>query len=79
VASSLMMRYDTTPSAPFVTPFYQYQPDATDPRLVQLWYDQVQRPSAVGLQEYYPVLKRHHRLGEIFRYQSLPALVTQLG
>lgn len=78
VASSLMMRYDTTPDAPFIAPFYHYQPDATDPQLVQLWQYHVQQPSTVALQEYYPVLKRHQRLGEIFRYQALAALVAQL-
>src|SRR5262249_26590170 len=79
VASSLMMRYDTTPRAAFITPFYQYQPDSTDPQLVQLWQSQVQQPCTVALQEYYPVLKQRHRLGEIFRYHYFPALVAQMG
>jgi hypothetical protein len=78
VASTFMMRYDTTPTAPFIAPFYQYQPDSANPQLVQLWHDLVQRPITVALQEYYPVLKRSQRLGEIFRYQSLPALVARL-
>jgi hypothetical protein len=78
VASTFMMRYDTTPTAPFIAPFYQYQPDSANPQLVQLWYDLVQRPITVALQEYYPILKRSQRLGEIFRYQSLPVLVAQL-
>jgi hypothetical protein len=79
VASSIMVRYDTTPDAPFITPYYLYQLEPADTQLVQLWQSQVQQPCAVALQEYYPVLKQHHRLGEIFRYQSLPALVAQLG
>jgi hypothetical protein len=79
VASSIMMRYDTTPHASFVKPYYHYQPEPTDPQLVQFWQSQVQQPCAVALQEYYPVLKQRHRLGEIFRYQYLPALVAQLG
>jgi hypothetical protein len=79
VASSIMVRYDTTPDAPFITPYYLYQPEPADTQLVQLWQSQVQQPCAVALQDYYPVLKQHHRLGEIFRYQSLPALVAQLG
>jgi hypothetical protein len=78
VASSIMVRYDTTPDAPFITPYYLYQPEPADTQLVQLWQSQVEQPCAVALQEYYPVLKQHHRLGEIFRYQSLPALVAQL-
>jgi hypothetical protein len=77
VASSLMMRYDTTPRAPFITPFYQYQPASTDLQLVQLWQTHVQQPCIVALHEYYPVLKQSDRLGEIFRYQYFPALVAQ--
>src|SRR5262249_54869268 len=79
VASALMMRYDTTPSAPFITPFYQYQPDRAAAQLVQLWHDQVQQPSTVALQEYYPILRRHHRLGEIFRYHDFQELMARLG
>jgi hypothetical protein len=78
VASSIMMRYDTTPDAPLITPYYLYQPEPADTQLVQLWQSQVQQPCAVALHEYYPVLKQHHRLGGIFRYQSLPGLVAQL-
>jgi hypothetical protein len=78
VASSLMMRYDTTPAAQFITSFYQYQPDSANPQLVQLWHDLVQQPSTVALQEYYPILKQHHCLGEIFRYHSFPELISRL-
>jgi hypothetical protein len=74
VASSLMMRYDTTPDAPFIMPFYQYQPDATDPGLVWLWNSQVRQPAQEALQTYYPILKQRSRLGELFRYHSLPEL-----
>jgi hypothetical protein len=79
VASSIMMRYDTTPDAPFITPYYRYQPESADPQLIQLWQSQVQQPCVLALHEYYPVLKQHQRLGEIFRYHSLPALVAQLS
>jgi hypothetical protein len=78
VASSIMTRYDTTPDAPFITPYGLYQPEPADAQLVQYWENQVQQPCAVALREYYPVLKHHHRLGEIFRYRSLPALVAEL-
>jgi hypothetical protein len=78
VASSIMMRYDTTPAAPFTTQFYQRQPEPTYPGLGQLWHSQVQRPTHTALHEYYPVLKQHGRLGELFRYQALGALVSQL-
>jgi hypothetical protein len=79
VASSLMMRYDTTPGAPFIHPFYQYQPDSANSQLVQLWHDLVQQPATVALQEYYPILKQHHCLGEIFRYHDFPDLMYRLA
>lgn len=78
VASTFMMRYDTTPTAPFIAPFYQYQPDSSNRQLVQLWHDLVQRPITVALQEYYPVLKQQERLGEVFRYHHFPELMSQL-
>ena len=78
VASSIMIRYDTTPNASFITSYCQYQPDPTDQRLVQHWYSQVQQPCTVSLREYYPVLKQSNRLGEMFRYQSLLELVSRL-
>jgi hypothetical protein len=78
VAASLMMRYDTTPGAPFIVPFYQYQPDPGQVDAGRFWDAQVRLLAQVALQEYYPVLRHYGRLGEIFRYQSLPALVAQL-
>jgi hypothetical protein len=78
VASSLMMRYDTTPGAPFIVPFYQYQPDPGHGASAQLWDGLVRLPAHVALQEYYPVLQHYGCLGEIFRYQALPALMAQL-
>lgn len=78
VASSIIMRYDTTPDAPFTTPFYQYQPHPHKPGLVKLWKSQVEEPCRAALQHYYPVLKKHNRLDEIFRYQSLSELVDRL-
>jgi hypothetical protein len=78
VASSIMMRSDTTPNAPFIIPFYQYRPDSADLRLVQLWNSQVRQPAQEALGNIYPVLKKYSRLGEIFRYHSLPELVLEV-
>jgi hypothetical protein len=75
VISSIIMRYDTTPEDPEIAAFCQYQPD---PRLVELWNSQVKNPCQHALQEYYPVLKEHNRLEEVFRYQSLTELVERL-
>jgi hypothetical protein len=78
VASSIMMRYDTTPDAPFIIPFCEYQSDPYDSGLVERWKDQVGSPCQEALQQYYPVLKEHNRLDEMFRYQPLAELVDRL-
>jgi hypothetical protein len=36
----------------------------------------VKEPCERAVQDYYPVLKEHRRLGEIFRYGSLAELVA---
>ena len=78
VASSMMMRFDTTPEAPFIPTFYQYQPSPSNPRLVRLWEQLVRRPSELALNVYYPVIKQHNRLGDIFEYRDLAAFVARL-
>jgi hypothetical protein len=78
ISSSLVMRYDTTPDDPNITPFCQHLPDPSDPRRVELWDREVKGPCQQALREYYPVLKEHNRLEEVFRYQSLPQLVERL-
>ena len=78
LASSMVMRYDTTPDAPFITPFVQYLPDPADSSLVQLWNSQIRQPTQWALEDYYPVLKKYGCIGEIFRYQVLSELVSRL-
>jgi hypothetical protein len=79
VASALMIRYDTTPGASFITLFYQYQPDTSDAKLMQLWQCQVQQPCKVALHEYYPILQHNGSLGELFRYHVFPDLLSRLS
>jgi len=74
IASSVMMRQDTTPGAPFIPAFYQHEPK--DAELTQLWNDMVEEPCERALQDIYPVLKEHQRLGDIFRYSSHDDLVA---
>ena len=73
-----MIWYDITRDDPYLRAFLQYQPDPSNPRLVQLWNGQVREPSHDALQRYYGVLKVRHGLGEIFRHQALSALVDRL-
>jgi hypothetical protein len=72
------MRYDSTPDAPFIAAFCQHQPARTDPALADFWNDLVKTPCKRALQDYYGILKKRQRLGEVFRNQSLPDLVHQL-
>ena len=74
IASAIMMRQDTTLDAPFIAPYYQHQPDPAG--LTERWNTMVKEPCERALQDYYPVLKEHGRLGDIFRYCSLADLVA---
>jgi hypothetical protein len=76
VMSSIMMRYDTTPGAPFIDEFIQYRP--RDRRLAELWNRLVRVPAETALADYYPVIKRQARVGDIFQYRDLAAYVAGL-
>jgi hypothetical protein len=78
VASSAIMRHDTTPDADFLTRFYRYRPEGADRRLADLWERLVERPCEEALARWYPVIKSRRRLDEVFRYQDLGALVSTL-
>ena len=78
VSSALMIWYDMQGDDPYLQAFCRYQPDATEPDLVQLWNSQVRWPGQEALQSYYGVLKAQHGLDEVFRYQPLAILVDRL-
>jgi hypothetical protein len=78
IASSMMMRFDTTPDAPFIETFLRYRPSRSKPRLVALWDHLVRIPGETALAAYYPVIKEHNRLGDIFEYRDLADFVTLL-
>ena len=78
VGSALMIWHDMDRGDAYLRALLQYQPDAANPRLAQLWNSQVMKPSRAALPRYYDVLKACHGLGELFRYQPLPALVHRL-
>ena len=75
VASSIIMRQDTTPDEPFISAFYQHRPDPSVPQSVEMWTRFILGPTQLALQKYYPVLKQHDALDQVFRYQDLAALV----
>jgi len=76
VASSIVMRYDSTPGAPFIEPFCAFRPRGPA-RAHELWEALVARPCRLALEVYYPALRAEDRLGSIFRYRPLPGLAGE--
>jgi len=78
VASSIIMRQDTTPDEPLISAFYQHPPDPGNRQSAEMWSRFISSPAQLGLQKYYPVLKQHKALDQVFRYQDLQTLVSGL-
>ncbi len=70
VSASLMIWYDIEKDDPYLRAFLQYQPDPSNPRLVQLWNSQVRAPAQEALQRYYDVLK-----DTVWSRRGLPASI----
>jgi hypothetical protein len=79
VASSVIMRQDTTPDAPFLTEFFRYRPHPADMVLTGLWETLVRHPGEEALHRIYPILRRWNRLDEVFRVQDLASLAARLA
>ena len=75
VASSVVMRAETTPGAPFIEALCDYRPR----RAGELWEELVGRPCRRAVDRYRPTLARAGRLDEVFRYTDLERLVDDLG
>ena len=66
VASSLLMRYDTTPGfLPEVEAFYQRE--AMDPSVAKEWRELVREPVQTAIQQRYPQLQEQSQMQEVFR------------
>lgn len=78
VASAAVMRFATTPQAPFVDQFLAFQPFAPGTHEAELWQQLVHGPYLAGVKVFFPVLARHQCLDQVFHYQDLPALVARL-
>ena len=75
-ASGVMMRFDTTPDAPFIPSFLDFRPQDAATRV--LWDRMVKIPVETALRVDYPVLRQADRLGEIFPFQHLTRLALSL-
>jgi hypothetical protein len=78
VMSTLIMGLDITPGDVFIERFLQYRPDGSDSTVRQLWEELIARPAHEAVYSVYPILKKHRRLGEVFRYQNLRGLADRL-
>lgn len=78
VAAACVTGWDITPGDAYIAAFCQYQPASSDARLNALWQELAADSCRNALQRFHPVLQKHDRLGEVFRYQSLAALVARL-
>ncbi len=76
VMSTLIMGSDITPGDFYIRQFLEYKP--SDPQVAELWNRLVGSPANDAVQRIYPVLKKRHRLGEVFRYQDLSELAGRL-
>lgn len=77
VVSTNIMRADTTPDQDFQKAFIDYQPK--NPQTAASWNRRITEPVKTGLQSYYPTLRQHDALEEVFRYQDLGKLADQLS
>jgi hypothetical protein len=71
VASTAMMRRDTTPGGVLLDAFLSHKPEG---EAAPWWSTLVRHPAEVALERVYPGLVRSCRLGEIFRYRTLAEL-----
>jgi hypothetical protein len=77
VMSALIMGIDITPGDAYINNFIQYTPECGDHKTAALWNRLVARPASLAVHHYHPVLKKHRRLGEVFRYQDISELVAR--
>ena len=78
VAASTTMAMDTTPNHPVVKSYLEYVPRSKDPKVHELWAKLVHEPAYRAVHRYQPILKKHNKLEEVFRFQDLDALVDRL-
>ena len=79
VMSALVMGIDITPGDVYIARFLEYRPGQSDPRVAGLWDGLVGRPAREAVYRVHPVLEKHERLGEVFRYHpSLTDFATRL-
>jgi len=79
VASSVIMRYDTSPDDSYLESFRNFDPANSNRRAGELWKRFIQDPVSKALDEQYTVLRDNHRLDEVFECRNLQELVDSLN
>jgi hypothetical protein len=77
--SAVIMASDTLPADPYASALCHDHPQTADEALAQTWDRLVRLPCKTAVEKYFPVLKKHHSLSEVFRYRNLAQLVDRLG
>jgi hypothetical protein len=77
VCSAALIWQDSSPASADLDAFRDYEPDQSDPSLVELW-DKYVRQSCKNALQYHPSVTKHSALGEVFRYQDFPQFIQSL-
>jgi hypothetical protein len=77
LTSVVIMANDMLPGDPYTAALCGYRPSCACTTLSATWDRLVRSPCQRAAQEYYPQVKKHGRLGEIFRYQDLHKLAQR--
>jgi hypothetical protein len=75
IASSIIMKYDTTPDDPYVEPFMNFQPDPSPSRLNELWELIIKEPIEKAINVYHPALKKKKNLEAVGEYRNIEELI----
>lgn len=73
--SALIMAGEMVPGHRFVTGYARYRPDREDTELVEAWHKWIGSDCEARTNYYRQMLKTHGKLGEVFRYHSLPDFI----
>lgn len=75
IASSIIMKYDTTPDDIYVEPFMNFQPDPSPSRLNELWELIIREPIEKAINVYHPALKKKKNLEAVGEYRNIEELI----
>ena len=78
VFSTMIMAGDMFPGHEYVSAFGRHEPDASDQAAVTAWHKHIGTDVEKRVNEYRETLRKHKKLGEVFRYHNLPHYISTL-